>query len=67
MLDLIRLEVLNTLLSNLVFSLRLPNEIGLNYQKMLILLTHKEHMNMFFDTVSTVKILVEGRVLMITN
>ena len=49
------------LLSNLVFSLRLPNIIGLNYQRMLILLTYKEPMTMFFDTVSRVKIFVEGR------
>ena len=45
----------------LVFSLRLPNIIGLSYQIMLKLLTYKEPMNMFFDTVSRVKIFVEGR------
>ena len=50
------------LLSSLVFSLRLPNIIGLNYQRMLILLTYKEAMNKFFDTVSSVKIFFEGRV-----
>ena len=49
------------LLSNLVSSLRLLYIIGLNYQKMLILLTYKEPMNMFFDTVLRVKIFVEGR------
>ena len=49
------------LLSNLVFSLRLPNIIGFNYQRMLILLTYKEPMNMFFDTVSRVKIFIEVR------
>ena len=49
------------LLSNLVFSLRLPNIIGQNYQRMLILLTYKEPMNKFFDTVLRVKIFVEGR------
>ena len=61
MLDYIRLEVLDMSLSNLVFSLRLPNIIGVNYQRMLLLLTYKEPMNMFFDTVSRVKIFVEGR------
>ena len=44
------------LLSNLVFSLGLPNKIGLNYHRMLILLTYKESMNTFFDTVSRIKI-----------
>ena len=61
MLDWIRLDVLDTLLSYLVFSLRLPNIIGLNYLRMLILLTYKEPMNMFFDTVSKVMIFFEGR------
>ena len=61
LLDYIRIKVLDMLLSNLVFSLRLPNIIGLNYQRMLILLTYKEPINMFFDTVLRVKIFVEGR------
>ena len=46
------------LLSSLVF---FPNIIGLNYQRMVILLTYKEPINMFFDMVSRVKIFVEGR------
>ena len=49
------------LLRNLVFSLRHPNKIGLNYQIMPILLTYKEPMNMFFDTVLRVQIFFEGR------
>ena len=49
------------LLINLVFSLRLPNIIGLFYQRMLILLTYKEPKNMIFDTVLRGKIFVEGR------
>ena len=45
----------------MVFSVRLPNRIGLNYQRMPILLTFKEPKNTFFDTVLRVKIFVEGR------
>ena len=47
--------------NNLVFSVRLPNRIGLNYQRMPILLTFKEPKNTFFDTVLRIKIFVEGR------
>ena len=55
------LEILDFLLNNLVFSLRLPNIISFSYQRMLILLTCEEPKNTFFDTVSWVKIFVEGR------
>ena len=60
-LDQIRLEILDLLLNNLVFSLRLLKIICLSYQRMLILLTCKEPNNMFFDTFLWVKIFVEGR------
>ena len=60
-LDYIRLEILDLLLNNMVFSLRLPKIICLSYQRMLILLTYKEPKNTFFDTVLWVKMFVEGR------
>ena len=56
----IRFEILDLLLNNVVFSLRLPKIISVSYQRLFILLTCKEPKITFFATVSWVKISVEG-------